>query len=319
MRREVAKNHWTSFGEKVVEGPFIYFNYEQSEVFFPNTQVINGLEEKTPFSKDYVLSQRTDSIPFHFELMISFNEKDSTKLYFDNPVQQFLSVEETGLYIPSVTTTEMWSVMVLHEMFHHFQYNNSQFKEYTKSHIGKLPFDVRHMRGLCDTDSAFLSAVQNENDLLLKALEETNDQNRLLIIENYLITRAKRIATYQEDYPLLDEVESFYVIQEGSARYAEFKGMQVLHQWATVEDSPKIERDPKFKDLIEFKDFGIDHSDFNYLTYAGADTYHYAIGFNTIRLLEKLGVPFHESLFNSPEKGLHLYLEEYLANANPSS
>lgn len=319
MRQEVARNAWSAFGEKVVEGPFIYFNHNHSEVFFPNAQVHNSLNETKPFSTDYILSARTDSIPYHFELMISFDQADSTKLYFENPVQQFLSVEETGLYIPSVNTTEMWSVMVLHEMFHHFQYNNPQFKEYTKSHIGKLPFDVRHMRSLCNKDSAFLKGVQNENDLLLRALEENNVQSRLKIIEDYLSTRAKRIETYQENYPLLDEVESFYVIQEGSARHAEFKGMQVLHQWATAEDPPKSERDPRFEGLKEFQDFGLDHSDFNYLTYAGADTYHYSIGFNTLRLLEKLGVSFQESLFNSPEKGVHKYLEEYLATANPSS
>ena len=319
MRQDVARNAWSGFGEKVVEGPFIYFNYEHSEVFFPNDQVLNSLKEKTSFSSDYVLSERTDSIPYHFELMISFDQADSTKLYFENPVQQFLSVEETELYLSSVSSTELWSVMVLHEMFHHFQYNNPTFLEYTKSHMGKLPFDVRHMRQICVEDKTFLKKVQRENELLLEAIEEQDVQNTISLIKSYLKAREQRIQDYQERYPLLDEVESFYVIQEGSARYAEFKGMQVLHDWALTEDSPRSERDPKFQDLKGFKNFNLTDSDFNYMTYAGPDTYHYALGFNTLRLLEKLGVPFQKTLLNTPEKGMHEYLDEYLANANPSS
>lgn len=50
MRQEVARNDWSAFGEKVVEGPFIYFNQDHSEVFFPNDQVLNSLEKTTSFS-----------------------------------------------------------------------------------------------------------------------------------------------------------------------------------------------------------------------------------------------------------------------------
>ena len=171
LKEVVADKYWEDFGENKVEGTFIYFNNDTSEVFFPSSQVLQRLDDYDEFSSDYVVSTRTDSVPYHFELMISFDDSDSTKLFFDHPVQQFLSVEETNDYIPSVRSTEMWSTMVIHEMFHHFQYNNASFKVYAKDVIGVLPYDIRDLIRLCQENEHFLDLIQKENGLILKAIE----------------------------------------------------------------------------------------------------------------------------------------------------
>ncbi|PQJ15167.1 DNA alkylation repair protein [Aureicoccus marinus] len=316
MRQEAAQQVWPAFGEKKVEGPFIYFNGEDSEVFFPNQQVLNSLTTSETFSEDYVLSPRTDSIPYHFELMISFEEADSTKLYYNNPVQQFLSVEETGIYIPSVSSTESWSAMVLHEMFHHFQYNTPEFKEYTKKRIAQLPFDIRDLRKLCLEDKSFLEAVQKENDLLLQAIDQ--EPNRMALIRSYLKARKSRMEQYGKVYPLLEEVENFYDIQEGSARFMEYKGMKVMEQWSKSEHEPSIQKDSLFHSHKEFQDVKFTQPDFEYLTYAGPATYHYATGFAILRLLELLEVPFQDKILSSPEIGLHTYLEDYISRQEGS-
>ena len=316
MRQEAAQQVWPAFGEKKVEGPFIYFNGEDSEVFFPNQQVLNSLSNTKTHSEDYVLSPRTDSIPYHFELMVSFEKADSTKLYYNNPVQQFLSVEESGIYISSVNSTESWSVMVLHEMFHHFQYNTPVFKEYTKKRIAQLPFDIRDLRKLCLEDKSFLEAVQKENDLLLQAIDQ--EPNRMALIQSYLNARKARMVQYGKVYPLLEEVENFYNIQEGSARFMEYKGMKVMEQWSKSEHEPSIQKDSLFHSHKDFENIVLEQRDFEYLIYAGPNTYHYAIGFNILRLLEQFGVPFQEKILTQPERGLHLYLEDYIHSQNRS-
>ena len=121
LKKSVAESTWSDFGTKNNEGTLIYFDADWSEVFFPNSEMVNKLHNSKKHSDNYWLTKRTDSIPYHMEVMISFNEEDSLEFFFKNPVEQYSSVEEIGKYIPSVESTEMWASMVVHEMFHHFQ------------------------------------------------------------------------------------------------------------------------------------------------------------------------------------------------------
>lgn len=316
LRKEVAARCWKVFAEKRTEGTFIYFNRDQSEIFFPTKQILSKIDNYKKFSEDYLLTSRTDTIPYHFELMISFDSTQTDKFYFDHPVQQFLSVEETGNFIPSVKSTEMWATMVIHEMFHHFQYNIPEFKEYGKSTIGILPFDSRDLARLCNEDEQFLKLIQSENDYLLEAIAENNISVRNTIVSKYLKQRANRIQKYSINHPDLERVENYYITQEGSARYLEYQSMLVLNEFSQKSNSPKIVDDPNFLSYIEFEDVDLKDEAFNYLTYAGPGQYHYALGFNMMRLLDKLKVNYKDRLFTEPTKGLHEYLDDYL-NALP--
>ncbi|MCH4824437.1 hypothetical protein ML462_14790 [Gramella lutea] len=149
----------------------IYFHEDRSEVLFSSPQVIKRLDDYEKFSDDNGTSKRIDSVPFHMEVMISFDQADSSRFYFQNPLEQYSSVEEVGIMIPSVESTEMWASMVVHEMFHHFQYNNENFREYARSEISNLPFNIRDLISLCREDQEFLAMIQNENEYLLKDIE----------------------------------------------------------------------------------------------------------------------------------------------------
>lgn len=312
LRKTLAEEVWEEFGIKKTEGTFIYFNKDKSEIFFPSQNVLSKLDSYQTHSKDYILSSRTDSIPYHFEFMISFDPRDSVKFYHDHPVQQFLSTEETSTFIPSVKSTEMWSTMVIHEMFHHFQYNNEIFKEYAKSNVGKLPFDIRNLMSLCKQDSLFMEGIQSENNLLLAAIDAEEESERIANARQYLSLRKSRIGKYQNQHPHLEQVENYYTIQEGSARYVEYQSMLILNDFATKSEKYNLEIDPMFDSFKEFQSVSLKSNDFNYLTYAGPNTYHYALGFNLMRLLDKMGVEYKAVLLNQPNKGLHEYLEIFL-------
>ncbi|WP_276389244.1 hypothetical protein [Eudoraea chungangensis] len=312
LRELVAQQYWKAFNDRAVEGAFNYFNRDKSEIFFPSTQVLGKLENYTKYSPDYITGPRTDSIPYHFELMISFDSSDSSKIYFDHPIQQFLSVEETGDYIPSVKSSEMWTTMVLHEMFHHFQYNNPAFIKYAKQEITSLPYDPRDLQKLCREDQNFFEMIQLENDYLLKAIGEQDVGKRNLLLNSYLQARLLRIERYREKYPYLEKVENYYCTQEGSARYMEYKSMKVLNVLANQANSPSIAADSLFQGYREFKEFDLNKEEFSYLTYAGPSNYHYTIGFNLMRLLDVLEVDYKHSLLSKPEKALHQYLQEYM-------
>ncbi|MBL7472213.1 hypothetical protein [Robertkochia sediminum] len=308
----MAKTSWTGFGAKKTEGTLIYFNGDRSEIFFPNEKVLQTLDTYETYSADYVMAPRTDDIPYHMENMLSFDEADSSQFYFDRPVEQYSTVEEIHQFIPSVESTEMWTTMVLHEMFHHYQFNNEKYREYAKTFISALPFNPNDFRTLAKEDEDFLPMIQKENDYLMKAISEGNATVRDSLISTYLKERKVRIKKYSTEYPDLEQVEDFYVIQEGSARYMEYKSMLVFSDYANQVDAPIIKGDTMFKGFSEFKEIDLNAPAFNYLVYAGATDYHYTIGFNILRLLDALGVEYKSELLEHPEKGLHNYLEEYL-------
>jgi len=312
LKKSVAESTWSDFGTKNNEGTLIYFDEDRSEIFFPDSYVIKKLHNYKKHGNNYCLTERTDSIPYHMEVMISFNEEDSSEYFFKNPVEQYSSVEEIGKYIPSVESTEMWANMVVHEMFHHFQYNNENYAKYAESVIGILPFDSRNLIALCKEDEQFLTLIQSENNILMKAISEGNKDNRDSLITSYLDQREKRITKYGSEHPHLEQVENYYIIQEGSARYIEYHSMFILKSYFNNSDAPTILNDPKFNSFSEFEEIDLENSAFNYLVYAGPTDYHYTLGFNIMRLLDKLKIEYKKDLLNNPEKGLHQYLEDYI-------
>ena len=312
LKQSVAEKAWPGFGEKHTEGTLIYFNGDKSEVFFPNALVIKTLDDYDQYGKNYLLTSRTDSIPYHMENMLSFNEADSSRFFYDSPVEQYSSVEEIENYIPSVESTEMWSTMVIHEMFHHYQLNNENYRTYAKSPISISALNPNNLISIIKEDQNFLPMIQNENEHLMKALSEEDKDIRDELISKYLNARERRIQLYSEAYPDLERVENFYVIQEGSARYIEYKSMLILSDYANNSNSPVISNDPMFKSYSEFKEVDLNDKAFDYLTYASPSTYYYAIGFNMMRLLDELNVEYKSELLNNPDIGLHNYLEDYI-------
>ncbi|WP_224490923.1 hypothetical protein [Robertkochia flava] len=315
LRDTLGANAWEGFNKKRVEGTFNYFNGTHSEIFFPDSLTLAKLDTFKKYSEDYVLSPRTDTIPYHFELMISFDPADSAKYYYEHPVQQFLSVEETRQFIPSVTSTEWWTTMVIHEMFHHYQYNTPAFGAYARSVIGNLPIDIRNLIELCQTDTTFLEMIRKENDLLLGALAENNDDQKIALLREYLSNREKRISKYGKDREFLEQVENYYVIQEGGARYLEYQAMKAMEDMYRNQPEPILENDTLFRGFEEFREVDLTREEFSYLTYADPYTYHYAIGFNLMRVLDALNIDYRQNLLHHPEVPLHQYLKTYLDSA----
>ena len=312
LKKSVAESNWSDFGTKNNEGTLIYFHADRSEVFFPDSHMINKFKKYEKHGDNYWLTGRMDSMPYHMEVMISFNKEDSLEFFFENPVEQYSSVEEIEKYIPSVESTEMWATMVLHEMFHHYQYNNTKYRKYANSVIAVLPFDSRNLVALCQEDEQFLQMIQGENKILMKAISEDSEDDRDSLISSYLNQRANRITKYGSEYPHLEQVENYYVIQEGSARYIEYQSMFILQSYFNNPEAPTVLNDPKFISYSEFEEIDLENNAFNYLVYAGPTDYHYTIGFNTMRLLDELKIEYKKDLLNNPEKGLHQYLEDHI-------
>ena len=312
LKKAVAESNWPDFGKKTTEGTLVYFHEDRSEIFFPTPKVFKALENYEQYSDDYYITKRPDSLPYHMEVMISFDEEDASRYFYKNPVEQYSSVEEIGKHIQSVESTEMWATMVLHEMFHHYQYNNESYQKYAETEIGSLPFSIRDLVSIAGEDEAFLAKIQKENDYLMQAISADDLAVRDSLIATYLQERQNRIVKYSTVHPHLEKVENYYIIQEGSARYMEYKSMLILSDYDGKADPPVILNDSLFKSYSEFQEIDLNDPAFSYLTYAAPSDYHYTIGFNIMRLLDELKVEYKSELLAHPEKGLHQYLQDYI-------
>lgn len=284
LKMTTATRSWPTLGDKRNEGTLIYFDGEQSEVFFADERVNSRVPAVQKYSDQYFTTDRLSNRPFHMEVMFSTNDADASAYFYNNPVEQYSSVEEVNKTIGSVESTEMWATMVVHEMFHHFQYNNQHYIDYAKSQIAPLPFDIRNLIALCQDDPSFLSMIRQENSLLMQAIDQTDTATRNAIIASYIAQRTKRIALYSTKHPHLEKVENYYTLQEGSARYIEYQSMFVLNERHGNAKAAALNDDPMFKSYAEFKQVNLQDEAFNYLVYAGSTDYHYTLGFNIMRL-----------------------------------
>jgi len=202
--------------------------------------------------------------------------------------------------------------MVIHEMFHHFQYNTPQLWNYVKDTMAHLSSDSRDMERLCREDKQFLVLIQNENEVLMEAIEAENVATRDSLISSYLTKRNRRIGKYSAENPDLEQVENYYIIQEGSARYIEYQSMLVLNEFFNSPDAPKVVEDSAFQPFAEFEEIDLNDRAFSYLTYPAAHDYHYTLGFNTMRLLDQLNSDYKKQLLANPQRPLHSYLRDHL-------
>ncbi|NVK52802.1 MAG: hypothetical protein HWD85_07685 [Flavobacteriaceae bacterium] len=310
LKDSVANKYWPKFNQRKTEGAFIYFNDSISEVFFPDSLVLKKVKKANIYSNDYLSCKRTDTIPYHFELMISFDSVDKNKFYYKNPVLQFLNVEETNMYIPSVKSTEMWSTMVLHEMFHQFQFNHLSFKNYVEKEINTLDYDIRNLISIAQKDSSYFSMLKEENNLLLNAIHATKS-SKIDLLKKCLKIRKRRLQKYTKLYPNIEKLEDFYILQEGSARYIEYKTMKVLNELANNNQKLTIKKDSLFKNYKEFKTIDLNSDELSYLITIDYSDYYYTLGFNLMRVLDSLNIDYKNNLFNHSTYSFHKILSTH--------
>jgi len=309
LKKQTGDKAWSNFSAKAHEGPLFYFDDTKTHIFFADDLVKEQLSLDSNLNSYFTLEKRFDSIPFHMEVQIEFDKKTAKPLLLNNPIEFCSSPEETQKIIPSVTSTEMWSTMVIHEMFHHFQFNNETYKEYMKQ-ISELDINNRDLQNLIATDSVFTKHIETENEILLKLLNTSNTDSIHSQINNFLNLRKIRRDTYTKQYANFVTIEDAFEKMEGSARFIEYQSMLKMKQWATSENQLQIANDSLFNNYTEFKNFNLLNEDFEYLQTVSYD-YYYTLGFNLIRVLTKLNIDYQERIFNNPNKSLTTILTEY--------
>ena len=263
-------NVWQGFNGKHADLPLIYYGNEFCYVMNPQIKFLTNFESSLVFKDEGLTVYKTkkiDDTPFHMHMTYEFD--DEKQFDFHSPYMRCSSLETTSKTIPDVTTMDVWATMVLHEYFHAFQFSQPEYADYYEKHCAF--FDSNILQSLYLNHKWYRNSINKENELLLKALNTSDINLARRHLRSFLKIRSnRRKKAYRKLHLDITKAEQTYEMTEGSARYIEAK---------LYESIPVYQADSSW-------------------LYTAGKKYHYATGYNIIRVLDKFGCHYQKELFN---------------------
>lgn len=295
LKKTVDEKTWKTFNNKEYDLPLIYFTDTSSYIANPTNKFLHTFNSDLVFQDRQIkickTKIRVDRLPFHMETGMTLG--DSTDDFnYHSPFMMCSSYEETFKKIPSVGSTDVWTTMIMHEYFHGFQYKHKSYMDYYEKEIVQIQPDS--LLKIYKGNTWFKKSIDEENELLLKALNEKVSLNTTKLIRDFFSLRNKRRTEVLDILKLdISKYEKCYETMEGTARYIEYS---LYNHFSTGRPDYKLlKSDTSFKSFDKFRSYNIKSDKWLYQT--EKTTYFYAIGFNMARLLDKLKIDYKSRLF----------------------
>jgi hypothetical protein len=216
-------------------------------------------------------------------------------------------VETMKLMIPDFDKTEDWFQLVMHEYFHSFQFSHKTIIDYLADTI-KISSDSLNKIYL--NYEWFRHSIENENTLLLKAIETHDLDSVSHFISEFIKLRKDRRSKFEnENKSKIDIQEDFWEKIEGTARYVEYTMAKYFRE---LSDSAKFICDSLFMNFRDYKDVNYESLPQFVERTKIMQAYYYVTGFNMCRLLDKLKINYQENIFNSENQSLFRIIERRL-------
>jgi hypothetical protein len=308
IKNEVAQEHWPDFAENDFYAPVVYYSRENAFVLNPNEHIrkITDRPQELSFNKVPVIKLSetyTDTTSLKFNNGMT---SDSTSFAYMQPVLYFQSFELTKKFLQDdLVDIQDWSIMVIHELFHSYEWSIPEMFEYAKTVAKHMPGGPDNFLGSYHQDLEwYKESVKQENELLkeiwIDGADLIQNLNKYDSLRNQRIERIKR--EYDVDIRIAEDYE---ITIEGQARYFESLTKRYLSKnkpeasFFTQEDKEGITN--MFKGYEVSKDKNLSDI-FN-------NRYYYPMGYNISMILEKYNVDYKNSIFRE-EQNIHHYLEE---------
>jgi hypothetical protein len=298
LKTALGAGRWKGFDEARYEVPLVYYTDSASYIANPTPKFLRLIPADQIFRNEhfvlYKTRQRLDSKPFHMATGFESGDEDASAIYnYNEPFMSCSGFEETRRRIPDVASVEQWATMVLHEYFHGFQYRHPTLFAHSKQF---LYFSSDSLRQIYKQHKWFSDAVDKENDLLLAAINAPDSARCRKAIHTFFSARADRRRRARKKLHFdIAPYESYYELMEGAARYTEFGLYQLF---GTMAPDPELTAiDTGFKSYSYFRKYRMEQDPWLYLT--NRTSYFYATGFNMLRLLDRLGMPYKDRLFDT--------------------
>ncbi len=298
LKQTVEETTWKTFNNKEYDLPLIYFTDTSSYIANPTTKFLNTFKSELVFEDRQIKiykTKRIDSIQFHMETGLTMGEP-TDKYNYHSPFMNCSSYEEAHKTIPKINATEQWATLIMHEYFHGYQYKHKAYIEYYEKEIVQIQPDS--LIALYKNNDWFKKSIDQENQLLLNALNEKDSLKTSSLIKDFFKLRNQRRKIVLEKLNFdISTFEKCYETMEGTARYVEFS---LYNTFSTRRPDYKLlKSDSSFKSFEKYHKYDIKKDEWLYLS--EKTSYFYATGFNIVRLLDKLKIEYKSILFRTGE------------------
>ncbi len=298
----IGKKVWSDLTSEAHTRPLLYFTESNTYVVFgDNEQFKKYSPEALECGNGLSLLklQRMDSQPFHMQNAIDF--KDPASLYYYQPMMLCSDVETLIKVVPDFDKTEDWLQLVMHEYFHSYQF----------SHQATLTYLAETIQVSADTlDKIYLQhawfreLLEKENLALLNAIRVNGNDSIKLYIDEFLETRKTRRMKFENlNQFRISIYENFWETIEGSARYAEY---YLAGNFKSLDTDYAIQCDSLFRNYKDYTHLLNFENEKEFVERTRImQAYYYVTGFNLCRLMDKMGIPYKQNLFDNPGSGLY--------------
>ncbi len=315
IKKYVGNFFWKDFAANEFPGTISYF--VDSATYF-----INPLPEMKEKVSSYAIVENPydwnmwklrmpfDSGIYVMETQFQFTPKSKVYINYKRPVLFCSSPELTKKEKPDTNSTQIWSVALMHELFHQYQYSNEAVLTYVlRLYQENKMIDMDSLQGIYRANQAYKDTLMRENDLLKQAIEAKSFEQEKKLFTQFLKLRAKR----NKDYYKMKKFyvvtpESFWEKLEGTCLMME---KQLKDNFMNIpQPDYLVKNDPMYDKSFSFTERQRPDSKY----YSDLDDKRFyvgATGFNMVQLLEKNKVPYKDNFFNYASLPLDLQLKYF--------
>ena len=307
LKEFAAKKVWKDFKGRRIS--LVYFTDSLSYIADAKPRMLKKLdidEQHRVSGSPLYRSKRIDQRNFHMETAVE--AVDSAVFYYQNPVAMASSYEESKKTMEDISSLQQWASMIIHEYFHGYQFQHAHMLRYSNDSIVMRGSELQ---GLYRTHTWFSESVIRENGLLLAALKANYKKERDSVLLKFIELREdRRNRTDSLLKSRFSSQEDFYEKTEGSAKYVELSLLEHLKQFPANTYLSKQDTAYKARAYQEFK-----LSDQPWLYDTSSANYFYSTGYNLLKVLDRLGIPFKKNFFDSSTNAYSLLKRYYQSHS----
>lgn len=308
VKEFAARKTWPDFANQDKQVGLAYFTDSCSYIVDP-AGILQKRIKTVPFYKNDSITilrtkTRIDDRPFHMETMME--TKDRSAIFFNHPVMCCSDYEGTVKNLPQVSSLQEWASMIVHEYFHGFQLVHRATASYGDDSV---QLRGSQLDGFYKADARFRSSADQENELLLSCLQTGDRKKTDSLLKQFKRLRETRRALLEDQFKNnFAAQENFYEKLEGTAKYVEIGLIRSFKQFPVDQRLLKI--DTAYK-AAAYRNFDLTKEKWMYET-GGSMHYFYATGFNLLRVLDKLRIPYKKNFFDDNKATPYTLLENYI-------
>lgn len=315
IKKSIADIYWKPFGEKDFEGTIVYFNDSASYFINPLPQMKDKVSKYSIMLNDYnwniwKLKLPFDTAFFVMETQFQYDKKAKWDINYNTPVLFCSSPELTRKEKTEIASIEEWSVFLMHELYHQYQYSNPAVLAYVlRLYQEKKMIDMDSLQGLYLSNKMVNDTIKMENELLKKAYNSTSLEEEKKLFKEFLKLRSQRnLAYFKKKKFWMTTPEDFWEKMEGTCLMMEATLKQNFNKIPVPENLKK--EDHMYKNGAAYSSYGAAQAA-EYAELDDKEPYVGATGYNMVRLLEKHNVNYKDNFFNYASLPLALQLKYF--------